>query len=179
MVLSFVPFISGNLHIPRTTSVTSASSIMFSQFRLQNAPVNDSRQSAADSGGGNLSARDGAAHELLYGVNDVPPWYTCLLLGFQVVWDLQMSMSYQVRSCAIIETLVRQGRFSLFIGVGTVYRRHDDHLVDNNIFYPPARSQEKKLLPDQHSLHNIPRTAGVWATFARPGGAHMCPPPPS
>ncbi|XP_043205002.1 solute carrier family 23 member 2-like [Amphibalanus amphitrite] len=50
----------------------------------QNSSAEDRRQHTADRNDQSPSeTTDDPSHKLLYGVNDVPPWYTCLLLGLQ------------------------------------------------------------------------------------------------
>ena len=52
-------------------------------FHLQSSYTDDRTQSSEQLHAERPPKDEHSAHELLYGVNDVPPWYTCLLLGFQ------------------------------------------------------------------------------------------------
>ena len=42
----------------------------------------DAGEEVVETGDSNL--QPGEKNELLYGVDDVPPWYLCIFLGFQV-----------------------------------------------------------------------------------------------
>ena len=61
------------------------------QVCFQSTSADDITQSQSPGGKQKSAKDDEEALELLYGINDVPPWYTCLLLGFQVSYYWQIT----------------------------------------------------------------------------------------